>query len=307
MIGNRSASNFCSIVGNGSQRSPFLLFEEWALRVEGSDDWVLTCGRPAWKWKMHEDRMTEQHGSPSLQSEHHGRSGIVFGASSGVGAALVERLASTRNLQAVSRRGTVPSSVEGVASVIPVTCDVKDYAAVERIIAATPENLDFLVSCVGVGFYAPFDADFSEYWKDILETNVVGTMNILSTIKRLRPACRQVVVLGSVAAKRPSNTPGNMAYRVSKAALSIFLEDFRAELRNGGSWMKLCHLAPGFIEGTDFDRRFYESAPAAKAELYGSFASLKPHHIAKVVHWVLETDSTVDIGELVVRPTAQPS
>ncbi|WP_431206514.1 SDR family oxidoreductase [Bradyrhizobium betae] len=235
-------------------------------------------------------------------SRPHSRKGIIFGASAGVGAALGVRLSQTEDVTFVSRRGIAPEGATGRA----VGCDVRDYSAVARIIEATPQHLDYVVSCVGVGYYAPYNRDFSHWWEEILSTNVTGNVNILSAVMRLRPECRQVIVLGSVGARRPSRTPGNQMYRASKAALAVVLDDIRLELRASGSLMKICNLAPGFIEPTDFGRRYYESDPAAKTDLYGKFRGLSPEEVAGVMEWILAGAANIDITEMILRPTAQP-
>lgn len=240
------------------------------------------------------------------------KKGLIFGASSGVGAALVQFLSNeVSNLYAVSRRGKVlndyqeekalPDNVKSLA------CDVRQYQQVKQLISQVPKDIDFMVSCVGVGFYAPLDADYSEAWKNIFETNVVGNINVLSNVTSLLPQCKKIIVLGSVASKRPSDTPGNSVYRASKVALATFLSDYRRELRAKGNETKICNIEPGFIEGTDFGRRFFETNPEKQANLYQSFKSLTAADVAGVICDVLRQDDNLDIGEIVVRPVGQPT
>lgn len=230
------------------------------------------------------------------------RHGIIFGASAGVGAALASILSQRDKLTFVSRRGTVPADAVGAS----IRCDVRDYEAVYAAINSTSADLDYVISCVGVGYFAPFTKDNSHWWREIVGTNLNGNINILSATTRLRPNCRQIVVAGSVAARRMSRTPGNQVYRASKAALSAFLDDIRYDLRIAGSRTKICNLAPGFIEGTDFSRRFYDSEEKPGGNICGQFPGLTPEQVANVVSWVLNSESNVDISELTVRPTAQP-
>jgi NADP-dependent 3-hydroxy acid dehydrogenase YdfG len=240
-----------------------------------------------------------------------GKKGIIFGASSGVGAALAQLLNETEKLYAVSRRGCLldkkQQPISHPSHIVPIACDVRLYQDVERLLAQIPEDIDFIVSSVGVGFYAPFDADYSGAWKDIFDTNVIGNMNIMSCISRLRPSCQQAIVLGSVAAKRPSDTVGNSVYRASKVALATFLSDYRRELRAAGNMMKICNVEPGFIEGTDFGRRFFETNSSKKRDLYQNFKSLQPEDVAPIIKYILCAEKDVDIGEIVLRPTAQPT
>jgi NADP+-dependent farnesol dehydrogenase len=230
------------------------------------------------------------------------RRGILFGASAGVGAAAAQLLGQRDDLLLLSRRGEVSAGIVGQSA----KCDVRDYSQVERCIASFGSELDYVVSCIGIGYFAPFDADYSKWWRDITDTNINGNINILSNVVRLRPQCQQVVVLGSVAARRYSRTPGNAVYRASKAALAALLDDARIDLRARGSKMRICNLAPGFIEGTAFGANYFDSAPCERTNLYGAFAGLQPAQVARVIEWVLSTEPGVDVSDLVLRPTAQP-
>lgn len=231
------------------------------------------------------------------------KTGIIFGASSGVGAALTDILKDSYNLIGVSRRGLTPkgNSLKGVR------CDAKNYESISNLIKDTPEDIDFVVSCIGIGFYSPLSGNYSSYWKDILETNIITNINILSNVKLHRPKCRQVIVIGSLASKRTSTTIGNEVYRASKVALETILYDFRSEMRVTGNKMKICNIVPGFIEDTDFSKRFFESNQSASQNLYSSFTNLTPNHVAKIIEWVLLSDPIVDICEIIVRPTEQPN
>jgi NADP-dependent 3-hydroxy acid dehydrogenase YdfG len=227
-------------------------------------------------------------------------SGVIFGASSGIGAALARQLFGRCELVLASRRGTGPIG-ERVRS---VRCDVRDYASVAELLSAAGSP-DFVVSCVGVGHYAPLTADHAATWGDIVQTNIVGVANVLSAVRRFTPRCRQVMVVGSLAAKRRSPTPGNEVYRASKVAVSALLEDFRHELRAKGNSMKVCHVVPGFVEGTDFGRRFFETAPSAAVNLFGQSQGLSAEQVAHSMCWVLDAEVGIEISEILVRPTLQ--
>jgi len=237
--------------------------------------------------------------------------GVIFGASSGVGAACIERMKNFKKVYAISRRGKVLNDkqieTDLPENILSIKCDVRDYKSVEYLLLNIEEDIDFIVSCVGVGFYAPIDNDYSSKWKDIFYTNVIGNVNILSNLVRHHNECKTAIVLGSVAAKRPSMTPGNEIYRASKVALETFLNDFRSNIRSKNNFMKVCNLQPGFIEGTDFGRNFFEKNSDENIDLYSSFTNLSPDDIAKTINTILSVDDNIDIGEIVIRPTEQPT
>src|SRR5438876_6974827 len=163
---------------------------------------------------------------------------VVFGASSGIGAAVVDLLARAGvPVVAASRRGTAVVA----SGVVAAKCDIRDPASVAEVLrlAGSP---DWVVNAAGVGFYAPLAGRFSPQWQEILDTNVLGTLNILAQLRE-RPV-RHFVQVGSLAGSRPSKTPGNDVYAASKAAGALLLGRFRGELRAAGIRTKITLITP---------------------------------------------------------------
>lgn len=236
---------------------------------------------------------------------------VVFGASSGVGASCILKMKDFKKVYAVSRRGMVldcnQNQMDLPSNVKVIKCDVTDYDAVESLLLSIDEEIDCVVSCVGVGCYAPINNNYSEKWKEIMNTNVLGNVNILSNVVRHHTECKIVIALGSIAAKRSSDTPGNEIYRASKVALEVFLNDFRRNLRLQKNYMKICILQPGFIDNTDFGRKYFDDTPEEAINLFSSFKSLSPDEVAKTIIDILFTDKNIDIGEIIIRPIEQPT
>lgn len=227
--------------------------------------------------------------------------GVIFGASSGVGHALASKLACRRSIIAVARRMPIINGAVGRS------CDVRDYRAVENLFRSlADQELDFVVNSVGVGFYAPLGADYSAYWDDILTTNVLGLIHILSAMLRLAPRCNQFVQIGSLAAYRPSPTPGNAVYAASKAAALPLLEHYRACVTERGLTTRVTLVSPGFIRDTGFGSRFFVSRPEASVDLFANVPALTPTAVADAVVNVLESDRTIQIRDLVIESWRSP-
>jgi NADP-dependent 3-hydroxy acid dehydrogenase YdfG len=233
------------------------------------------------------------------------RRGVVIGASSGIGAAVTSGLAGEgHRIVACARRFDhigVGELVTGRA------LDVRDYAAVsETLLAAAASGpLSYVVNCAGVGFYAPLGADHGQEWRDILETNVVGLMNVCSVLLEHDLGVEQLVFVGSLAAHRVSATPGNVLYSASKKAAMLVLEDFRATLRAGGSDLRVTAISPGFVGGTDFGKRYFERLPEEAEDLYAAGANLRAADVAEIILWLLSTPPHVEVSDIIVRPTMQ--
>ena len=117
---------------------------------------------------------------------------------------------------AFSRRGSAPPGVRIAA----LRGDVRDPASVDRAFRQNAQGrggLDWVVNAAGVGF-APVEEGFAEQWQHILDTNVLGTLNVLARASTLHPPLRHFVQIGSLAGTCPSQTPGNDVYSAAKVA-----------------------------------------------------------------------------------------
>jgi NADP-dependent 3-hydroxy acid dehydrogenase YdfG len=223
---------------------------------------------------------------------------VVFGASSGIGAAVVDLLAGSGvPVVAASRRGTAASGA------VAVKCDIRDPGSVAEVLRAAGSP-DWVVNAAGVGFYAPVAERFSAQWQQILDTNVLGTLNILAQLRE-RPV-RHFVQVGSLAGSRPSQTPGNDVYAASKAAGAQLLSRFRGELRAAGIRTKVTLITPGYVGGTDFGANFFQHAPEHAEPILDRFPPLSPLDVATTIEYALRQPDHLELSEIVVRPVEQP-
>jgi len=230
--------------------------------------------------------------------------GLVLGASAGIGAALTRRLAATATrLHAASRRGLADAGAG--SNVVAHTCDVRSHRQVSELFEAVGDQIDFVVICVGVGFYAPLDDDYSTAWREMTETNLVGLANVLAVAYRTRPDIGTIINISSLAAHRVSRTPGNIMYTATKTGARILLDDFRRRIRTEGRTTRIMSISPGFVAGTDFDDHFYRDAPHARTDLFASDGSMSPDDVARLIEFILTTPPEVEIADLLVRPMTQ--
>lgn len=175
---------------------------------------------------------------------------IVVGASSGIGEAMVRKLAAggTR-VAAVARRG---AELERVAAdtggkVVPHVHDVRDFDAApaifDRILADFGGTLDLFVYNSGVmpavaeGEYN-FDKD-----REMIEVNLLGAIRWIDLAAAHMEARRAgtLCAISSVAGERGRR--GNPVYTTSKAALTAFMEAMRNRLTRYG--VEVVTVKPG--------------------------------------------------------------
>jgi 3-hydroxy acid dehydrogenase / malonic semialdehyde reductase len=239
---------------------------------------------------------------------------IVFitGASAGFGAAIARRfvadgasvvLASRRldRLEALARELGGPSKAHAVQ------LDVRDRAAVERVVAELPEAfaaVDVLVNNAGLalGLQPAQNADLGD-WETMVDTNVKGLMYctrafLPGMIERGRG---HVVNLGSTAGEWPY--PGGNVYGATKAFVRQFTMNLRADLL--GTPVRVTDIEPGMVGGTEFSAVRFGGDQAKADSVYAGADPLTPDDIADAVHWVATRPARVNINTLQLMPVCQ--
>lgn len=225
---------------------------------------------------------------------------LVVGASSGVGLATVQLLSEKNSLIALSRTKPMEGSEEDVDY---IRCDVRDATQVLKLFRQIGQTLNAVVNCVGVGAYAPIEGDFAAYWKDIIDTNLLGSLHVMSGILQYAPNCTHLVTIGSLASSRSSATPGNEVYGASKAGLARVVCNFREKVRAQGRGMRVSLITPGYIRNTEFTQSYFRSEPALQEDLLSECPSLRPEEVAEAISWCLSLPPNVEVSEVILRPT----
>ena len=230
-----------------------------------------------------------------------GKTAIVTGASSGIGAAIAKTLAANaaRVAGGARRRDLLETDVA-------LELDVTDPQSCERFVADAVEalgGLDILVNNAGLGLGRdPFDRSTEEDEETVLETNVHG---VLRMTRLCLPHIRDgghIVNMGSVAGRQPYENAA--VYVTSKFAVRGFTYALREDLL--GRPIHLTTVDPGLVE-TNFSRvRFRGDEERAKA-VYEGLAPVQPEDVADCVVFALTRPPHVNIDEIVVKALAQSS
>jgi 3-hydroxy acid dehydrogenase / malonic semialdehyde reductase len=231
-----------------------------------------------------------------------GKSAVVTGASSGIGAATALVLARHGARVVGGARRT-----ERIASpVTPLELDVTDPGSCERFVKAAAEELsgiDILVNAAGLALGRDlFDASTDEDERIVLETNVNG---LIRMTRLCLPHIRDgghIVNLGSVAG-RQAYEKGSL-YVTSKFAVRGFTYALREDLL--GRPIHLTTVDPGLVE-TDFSLVRFRGDEEAARKVYEGVEAMKPDDIAECVLFVVTRPQHVNVDEIVVKALAQSS
>jgi NADP-dependent 3-hydroxy acid dehydrogenase YdfG len=228
-----------------------------------------------------------------------GRTAIVTGASSGIGAAIARALAAEgARVVGGARR------VDRLETEIQLELDVTDPASSERFVDEAVRELgglDILVNNAGLGLGRdPFDDSSEEDEETVLETNVHGLLRMTRLcLAHIRDG-GHIVNMGSIAGRQAYENAA--VYVASKFAVRGFTYALREDLL--GRPIHLTTVDPGLVE-TNFSRVRFRGDEEKAAAVYANVEPVRPEDVADCVVFALTRPPHVNIDELVVKALAQ--
>lgn len=234
----------------------------------------------------------------------------ITGASGGIGSATAKLLAGHgmtvvlggRNEQALASLAEDIAASGGKAICKPT--DVRHRKDLEEFVAAAVSQggrLDVIVNAAGIGPISRFDALRVDDWDAMIDVNLRGTLYGIAAALPVfaRQGSGHVINIVSVAGIQM--TPMMGVYAATKNAVRTATEILRQE---AGPNLRVTEISPGVI-ATDFmDGITDAAAREAVSDRLGAIA-IPPDAIARGVLYAIEQPADVDVGSIVIRPTAQ--
>jgi len=231
---------------------------------------------------------------------------VVTGASSGIGAATVRRLAAEgyEVIAAARRRDRLDELAASVPGVRAMTLDVTSASSVAGL-AASVDDLAVLVNNAGgaIGTETIEHGDPAD-WQAMYDTNVLG---VLRVTQALLPALSRgsgghVVVTGSIAGHLVYE--GGGGYTAAKHGAAALVETLRLELN--GRPIRVTEIAPGMVRTEEFSLVRLRGDQAAADKVYeGVEHPLTAEDVADCIAFAVTRPAHVNIDLLVVKPIAQ--
>jgi 3-hydroxy acid dehydrogenase / malonic semialdehyde reductase len=229
-----------------------------------------------------------------------GKTAIVTGASSGMGAAIAAALVRERaHVVGGARR-----SDQVAADVIAHALDVTDRRSCEEFVefaVGELEKIDVLVNNAGLGLGRdPFDESTEEDEEVVLETNVHGLIRMTRLCLPHLAEYGHIVNIGSIAGRQAYDNAA--LYVASKFAVRGFTYALREDFL--GRPIKLTTVDPGLVE-TNFSRVRFRGDEEKASAVYRGVEAMTPEDIAECVVFAVTRPRHVNIDELVVKALAQ--
>ncbi len=234
----------------------------------------------------------------------------ITGASSGIGEATALLLAARGARVVLGARGSARLAalaariVAAGGDAVALSTDVRrrdDLVALVALACSRYGKLDVLINNAGVMPISPFDDLRVEDWETMIDVNIKG---VLYGIAAALPVFReqgygQFVNTASTAAQRI--VPTQSVYAGTKMAVRAISEGLRQE---AGDSLRVTIVSPGMTQTNAADSM---TDPEVRARIRERQATIgmPPDAVARAIAFAIAQPDGVDVGEIVVRPTAQ--
>jgi NAD(P)-dependent dehydrogenase (short-subunit alcohol dehydrogenase family) len=234
---------------------------------------------------------------------------LVTGASTGIGAAIAEKLAERGSCLAVHYRANLSDANRVVKRIearggraFAVQADLAEPDSGKALVSAVlnrAHRLDVLVNNAGSIIERHGLLDITdEFWRDVMETNLGSVLRVTRAAAESMIERRSGVIIniGSVAA-RNGGSLGIIPYASAKAAVLCMTKGLAKELSSYG--IRVNAVNPGVID-TPFHERF--TSPEQMKALVSGIPQGHPgkaSEIASVVAFLASDDSSHILGETI--------
>ena len=244
-----------------------------------------------------------------------GRTALVTGASSGIGSETARALAAEGAAVACLARRTerLESVVQGIRNdggrALALSADVTDRAAVAAAVDTVLDtfgSVDVLVNNAGVMLLSLLDEGRVDDWDRMIDVNIKG---LLYGVHAVLPAMKRqggghIVNVGSVAGRRP--LPSSSVYSATKFAVRCISAGIHLEL-SASHGIRVTDVQPGVVDTELADHIPNDEIRTGFKTRWSEKRMLESEDIAAAIVFAVTAPAHVNVNEILVRPTDQPT
>ncbi len=234
---------------------------------------------------------------------------VITGASSGIGAETAKVLASkgARLVLGARRKDRLFRVVgelrESGGTALAEPTDVTRFDEVQRLAQFALDafgEIDVLVNCAGIMPVSPLSMARMEEWNRVIDTNIKG---VLHGIGAVLPAMKErgeghIINLASIAGHQVF--PNMAVYCATKHAVCALSEGLRKE----NPEIRVTLISPGMVATELTESIELEVYRKGFQEAYLRQA-MTPKAVASAITYAINQPPSVEINEVVLRPTSQ--
>ena len=190
---------------------------------------------------------------------------------------------------------------EAVYRAIDVTRSV-DLEGLVKLAFERFGRLDVIINNAGIGPLSRFDALKVDDWDAMIDVNLKGALYGIAAALPVFARQNSGHVINVVSTAGLKIVPTMGVYAATKNALRTATEALRQE---AGKNLRVTEISPGFIDTTFADATIADPDIKAAVLRRKEELAISPVAIARAIAFAIEQPSDVEIGSIVVRPTAQ--
>ncbi|WP_102107626.1 SDR family oxidoreductase [Oceaniglobus roseus] len=234
----------------------------------------------------------------------------LTGASSGIGRAVALDLASAGAALVLGarRQDRLMALVDEITAAggraIAVETDVRDRASVGGLVDAavtTCGRLDVMIANAGVGPISRLDKLREDDWAAMVDVNLKGVLHCIGAALPVFRAQKDGHFIATVSTAGLKILPTMAVYAATKNAVRTLMEGFRQE---AGPDLRVTEVSPGYVR-TEFGDSVTDPEVLAAVSETMKATGLPPEAIARAIRFAIAQPREVDVGSIVIRPTAQ--
>ena len=245
-----------------------------------------------------------------MESEIKGKVVAITGASSGIGEAIGVLLAKqgakvvlgarrSNRLEELVKRINADGG-EGVYMVTDVR-KKEDLTELVKLACTTYGKLDVIVNNAGISQLSRMDELDIEGWEEMIDVNLKGTLYGIAAALPVFKTQGFGHVINIISTSGIKIVPMQAVYAGTKNAVRTITEALRQEsIAN----LRVTGISPGFVQSELAEGMKDEKMKSAIKEKAAQIA-IPPSAIASAVVFAIGQPTCVDVGDIVIRPTAQ--
>lgn len=236
---------------------------------------------------------------------------VITGASSGLGEAVARRLGACGAKLVLGARRL--ERLEGVAADIVAAggearilkTDVQEPAHVQALVdeaVSTYGRLDVMINNAGLMAQSTLAARRIDEWDRMIDINIKGVLYGIAAALPVMQAQKRghIINVASVAGHKVRG--GGAVYAATKHAVRVITEGLRQEVKP--YHLRTTIISPGAVE-TELPAGTKDPETAAAMRGFYDAHAISPASFADAVLFAMSQPESVDINEILYRPTSQ--
>lgn len=235
---------------------------------------------------------------------------IITGASSGFGEETAKVLAKNgaKVVLSARREDRLKKLVNEIGeNAVYLKSDVSNVEDMKALVTLAKEKfgkVDALFANAGIMPGGNMSELKLQDWVNMVNVNIVGVLNSMAAVlpEFIAQKSGHIIVTSSAAGTR--SVPGNAVYCGTKHFVRAMLDSFRMETVMEGSNIHATTIYPGAVK-TELLNTIAPSETKAMVEKFYEEAGMTPDVIADAVLYALSQPDSVNVSDLVIRPSKE--